>query len=249
MGTYPPHRSSSRANNHEAVGGAGESNASRFAAAGGATLSRLHMMQQQGPQAQEAIKRQTMSARGLSDKEFTKHCRGFDVQIKVRKITFQTLFCIVVNSDFLLLQGLNNKFTSIKNQVSDLHRDVTTRRCLTSYKQVENIVMDCASLTDEIEQTDQLMRERKELFHKMWEEEQQRITIEQTIFKEQVYYRPSRSPLEMEAIHWACLNPKKWPVILLWMIVDFRETFRENSHYLMMRKPKEYFLKKGRKCS
>lgn len=105
-----------------------------------------------------------MSARGLSDKEFTKHCRGFDVQIK----------------------GLNNKFNSIKNQVSNLHRDVTTRRCLTSYKQVENIVIDCASLTDEIEQTDQLMRERKELFHKMWEEEQQRITIEQTIFKEQV---------------------------------------------------------------
>ena len=70
--------------------------------------------------------------------------------------------------------------------MSDLHRDVTTRRCLTSYKQVENIVIDCASLTDEIEQTDQLMRERKELFHRMWEEEQQRITIEQTIFKEQV---------------------------------------------------------------
>ena len=70
--------------------------------------------------------------------------------------------------------------------MSDLHRDVTTRRCLTSYKQVENIVIDCASLTDEIEQTDQLMRERKELFHKMWEEEQQRITTEQTIFKAQV---------------------------------------------------------------
>ena len=76
----------------------------------------------------------------------------------------------------------------MKNQVSDLHRDVTTRRCLTSYKQVENIVIDCASLTDEIEQTDQLMRERKELFHKMWEEEQQRITTEQTIFKAQVSF-------------------------------------------------------------
>ena len=47
-------------------------------------------------------------------------------------------------------------------------------------------MIDCASLTDEIEQTDQLMRERKELFHKMWEEEQQRITTEQTIFKAQV---------------------------------------------------------------
>ena len=88
MGTYPPHRSASRANNNE------ESNALRFAAAGGATLSRLHMMQQQGPQAQEAIKRQTMSARGLSDKEFTKHCRGFDVQIKVN-----TRFYLVILDD------------------------------------------------------------------------------------------------------------------------------------------------------
>ena len=81
VGTYPPHRSASRANNNNQV--AEESNALRFAAAGGATLTRLHTMQQQGPQAEEAIKRQTMSARGLSDKEFTKHCRGFDVQIKV----------------------------------------------------------------------------------------------------------------------------------------------------------------------
>jgi hypothetical protein len=32
---------------------------------------------------QEAIKKQTLSARGLSDKEFTKHCRGFEGQIKV----------------------------------------------------------------------------------------------------------------------------------------------------------------------
>ena len=88
VGTYPPHRSASRANNNNNNNNQQnvpeESNALRFAAAGGATLSRLHMMQQtQGPQAQEAIKRQTMSARGLSDKEFTKHCRGFDVQIKV----------------------------------------------------------------------------------------------------------------------------------------------------------------------
>ena len=105
MGTYPPHRSASRANNNE------ESNALRFAAAGGATLSRLHMMQQQGPQAQEAIKRQTMSARGLSDKEFTKHCRGFDVQIKVNRFypilitwlerrTSYDSFCVNVEFEF-----------------------------------------------------------------------------------------------------------------------------------------------------
>ena len=57
--------------------------ATSFVASGGATLSRVHWSQQ-GPTPAEYIKRQTLSARGLSDKEFTKHCRGFDGQIKVR---------------------------------------------------------------------------------------------------------------------------------------------------------------------
>ena len=67
VGTYPPTRASSRANNHQSTeDSVVNSTTSRMVATGGATLSRLHMMQQQGPQAQEAIKRQTMSARGLS---------------------------------------------------------------------------------------------------------------------------------------------------------------------------------------
>ena len=56
--------------------------ATSFVTSGGATLSRVHWSQQAPTQA-ESIKRQTLSARGLSDKEFTKHCRGFDGQIKV----------------------------------------------------------------------------------------------------------------------------------------------------------------------
>ena len=40
-------------------------------------------MRIKAPTQAESIKRQTLSARGLSDKEFTKHCRGFDGQIKV----------------------------------------------------------------------------------------------------------------------------------------------------------------------
>ena len=89
-------------------------------------------------------------------------------------------------SFFLSFQDLNGQFNSIRKQVSDLHRDVTTRRCLTSYKKVENIVLECTTLTDQLEKTDQLMQERKSLFQRMWEEEQQRITTEQAIFKEQV---------------------------------------------------------------
>jgi hypothetical protein len=86
----------------------------------------------------------------------------------------------------LVFQDLNGQFNSIRKQVSDLHRDVTARRCLTSYKKVENIVLECTTLTDQLEKTDQLMQERKSLFNRMWEEEQQRITTEQAIFKEQV---------------------------------------------------------------
>ena len=69
---------------------------SSFFASGGATLSRVHFLQQ-GPTPDESIKRQTLSARGLSDKEFTKHCRGFDSQIKVGyfPVTYIVLRCII----------------------------------------------------------------------------------------------------------------------------------------------------------
>ena len=95
-------------------------------------------------------------------------------------------------------QGLNNHFNTIKNQVSDLHRDVirippqregdvrSVPQPIVEYRRVEDIVIQCTSLTNELEKTDQLMKDRKDLFHKMWEEEQQRIMTEQSIFKEQV---------------------------------------------------------------
>ena len=72
--------------------------------------------------------------------------------------------------------------------MTELHRDVTERRCFSGsgYQRVEDIVIECTQLTNELEKTDQLMKDRKDLFHKMWEEEQQRIMTEQQIFKEQV---------------------------------------------------------------
>ena len=96
-------------------------------------------------------------------------------------------------------QGLNNHFNTIKSQVASLHRDVvrvppqrdgdsrSAPQHILEYQRIEDIVIQCTSLTNELEKTDQLMRDRKDLFHKMWEEEQQRIMTEQSIFKEQVY--------------------------------------------------------------
>ena len=100
---------------------------------------------------------------------------------------------------FFFLQGLNNHFNTIKNKVASLHRDVIrvppqregdahpAPQPILEYRRIEDIVIQCTSLTNELEKTDQLMRDRKDLFHKMWEEEQQRIMTEQSIFKEQVY--------------------------------------------------------------
>ena len=74
--------------------------ATSYVASGGATLSRVHWSQQ-GPTPAESIKRQTLSARGLSDKEFTKHCRGFDGQIKVS-------YCIILFWKFWITRALKN---------------------------------------------------------------------------------------------------------------------------------------------
>ena len=97
------------------------------------------------------------------------------------------IVCFCFNKLILFFQGLNNHFGTIKSQVGELHRDVSERRLeATSYHRVEEIVIECTQLTNELENTDQLMKDRKDLFHKMWEEEQQRIMSEQQIFKEQV---------------------------------------------------------------
>ena len=94
---------------------------------------------------------------------------------------------------------MNNHFNTIKGQVANLHRDVTRvppqreadsrpiqPQPVLEYHRIEDIVIQCTSLSNELLKTDQLMRDRKDLFHKMWEEEQQRIMTEQSIFKEQV---------------------------------------------------------------
>ena len=43
---------------------------------------------------------------------------------------------------------------SIKGAVSDLHRDVTTRRCLTSYERVEDIVRECVTIKTDLDKAD-----------------------------------------------------------------------------------------------
>ena len=81
---------------------------------------------------------------------------------------------------------LNKRFGNIKGAVSDLHRDVTTRRCLTSYDRVEDIVKECVTIKTELDKADDMMDDHKMEFEKRWHQEQLRIKTEQAMFNEQV---------------------------------------------------------------
>ena len=93
------------------------------------------------------------------------------------------LHCIFIN---IILQVLNKRFGSIKGAVSDLHRDVTTRRCLTSYDRVEDIVRECVTIKTDLDKADDMMDDHKMEFEKRWQQEQLRIKTEQAMFNEQV---------------------------------------------------------------
>ena len=70
--------------------------------------------------------------------------------------------------------------------MSDLHRDVTTRRCLTSYDRVEDIVRECVTIKTDLDRADNMMDDHKMEFEKRWQQEQLRIKTEQAMFNEQV---------------------------------------------------------------
>ena len=86
----------------------------------------------------------------------------------------------------IIMQVLNKRFGSIKGAVSDLHRDVTTRRCLTSYDRVEDIVRECVTIKTDLDKADDMMDDHKMEFEKRWQQEQLRIKTEQAMFNEQV---------------------------------------------------------------
>ena len=97
----------------------------------------------------------------------------------------------------MCVQVLNKRFGSIKGAVSDLHRDVTTRRCLTSYERVEDIVRECVTIKTDLDKADDMMDDHKMEFEKRWQQEQLRIKTEQAMFNEQVQFISSNVSLNL----------------------------------------------------
>jgi predicted ATPase len=80
---------------------------------------------------------------------------------------------------------LNKQFNRIKSSVSDLHHDVTTRRCLTSYERVESIVSECQKIKTELDRADALMDRHGLEFQLRWEADQLRIRKEQALYRDE----------------------------------------------------------------
>ena len=68
-----------------------------------------------------------------------------------------------------------------------MHRDVTTRRCLTSYERVEEIVRECATIKADLDRADLMMEDHKAKFERRrrWQQELLRLKSEQAVFSDQ----------------------------------------------------------------
>ncbi|KAK8744608.1 hypothetical protein OTU49_017391 [Cherax quadricarinatus] len=83
-------------------------------------------------------------------------------------------------------QELTGKFTRLKEEAQELHRDVTLRRCLTRRGRVEEIVRECAALEEEFRAYTDEMEELRGVFDAAWDDQIQRVYAEQEVFQSQV---------------------------------------------------------------
>lgn len=81
---------------------------------------------------------------------------------------------------------LSGKFSRLKEEAQELHRDVTLRRCVTRRGRVEDIVRESASLEDEVRSYGDTVDDLRAVFDAAWDEQIQRIYAEQEVFQSQV---------------------------------------------------------------
>ncbi|KAK3870734.1 hypothetical protein Pcinc_024067 [Petrolisthes cinctipes] len=96
---------------------------------------------------------------------FAEHCKTHDVRFR---------------------QDLTAKFTRLKEEAQELHRDVTLRRCLTRRGRVEEIVRECAALEEEFRAYSDEMEDLRAVFDSAWDDQIQRVYAEQEVFQAQV---------------------------------------------------------------
>ncbi|CAG0918948.1 unnamed protein product [Notodromas monacha] len=95
---------------------------------------------------------------------FPDHCKNFDANYR----------------------EISMRFARLKDQVQELHRDVTMRRCLTKRGKVEEIITECATLDSMLRKHAEHLESMHNIFSKTWDDQSQRIQAERELYQMQM---------------------------------------------------------------
>lgn len=76
--------------------------------------------------------------------------------------------------------------SNIRSQLSILHREISTNRCLSDVTPVSRLNTDCMDMKANLDRVRHLVDEQNRILRAIWEEDQRRILAEQSAFKKQV---------------------------------------------------------------
>jgi hypothetical protein len=83
------------------------------------------------------------------------------------------------------LQDLSCQLDGIRDQLSVMHRDISSRRRIGDPRDIHSLCSSCAAMKDDLEALRQMINEQRGVLVPMWDEQQARIANEQAVFKEQ----------------------------------------------------------------
>ncbi|XP_065842534.1 RING finger protein 207-like [Oscarella lobularis] len=85
------------------------------------------------------------------------------------------------------LKKLQTKITSLKEEVQDVHRDLTKRKCHPTKNDVTDIVAKCKSIDVALASQKEVLEKRRNSFERAWNDTLSRVALEQEIYQAQVH--------------------------------------------------------------
>ncbi|XP_071488530.1 RING finger protein 207-like [Diadema antillarum] len=91
--------------------------------------------------------------------------------------------CKAFEANFRLLQ---HRIHKMKEQVQEIHRDITRRKCLARREKVTDILDECSQVEIQISTHTATLEHMKMIFEKIWQEMLDRVSNEQDIYQTQL---------------------------------------------------------------
>ncbi|XP_030843310.1 RING finger protein 207 [Strongylocentrotus purpuratus] len=91
--------------------------------------------------------------------------------------------CKAFEANFRLLQ---HRIQKMKEQVQEIHRDITRRKCLAKKEKVTDVLDECSQVEIQIGTHTATLEHMKVIFQKIWQEMLDRVSSEQEIYQNQL---------------------------------------------------------------